>query len=56
MVEEVPLAQLVEHFTFNEGVDGSNPSRDTILLISVTLSSSGQGHYHFMVGTEVQIL
>ena len=25
------LAQLVEHFTFNEGVDGSNPSRATIL-------------------------
>jgi hypothetical protein len=24
------LAQLVEHFTFNEGVDGSNPSRATI--------------------------
>ena len=23
------LAQLVEHFTFNEGVDGSNPSRAT---------------------------
>ena len=55
MVEEVSLAQPVEHLTFNEGVDGSNPSRDT-MYGSVTLSSSGQGHYHFMVGTEVQIL
>ena len=26
------LAQPVEHFTFNEGVDGSNPSRATISL------------------------
>jgi len=26
------------------------------LLMKVTLSSSGQGHYHFMVVTEVQIL
>lgn len=26
------LAQLVEHFTFNEGVDGSNPSRATNFL------------------------
>jgi hypothetical protein len=25
----VSLAQPVEHLTFNEGVDGSNPSRDT---------------------------
>ena len=38
----VPLAQLVEHFTFNEGVDGSNPSRDTIFLhCSVAPSSNG---------------
>ena len=29
------LAQLVEHFTFNEGVDGSNPSRATIFLFRV---------------------
>ena len=27
------LAQLVEHFTFNEGVDGSNPSRATIFMV-----------------------
>jgi len=27
-----------------------------LLLKKVTLSSSGQGHYHFMVVTEVQIL
>ncbi len=113
------LAQLVEHVTFNDVADGSNPSQDTILdtdavvvqlvripachaggrgfephpprhfvfiwalssvgralplqgrchwfesssahhvnplLMKVTLSSSGQGHYHFMVVTEVQIL
>jgi hypothetical protein len=53
---------LVEHLTFNEDADGSSPSRDTIItleqncLFYLTLSSSGQGHYHFMVGTEVQIL
>ena len=27
----VPLAQQVEHFTFNEGVRGSSPLRDTIV-------------------------
>ena len=27
-----PLAQPVEHLTFNEGADGSNPSRVTIYL------------------------
>lgn len=26
----VPIAQLVEHSTFNAGVEGSIPSRDTI--------------------------
>lgn len=26
-----PLAQLVEHLTFNQGVEGSNPSGPTIL-------------------------
>ena len=28
-----PLAQPVEHLTFNEGADGSNPSRVTIYLL-----------------------
>ena len=27
-----PLAQRLEHLTFNEGVDGSNPSRLTFFL------------------------
>jgi hypothetical protein len=27
------LAQLVEHVTFNDVADGSNPSQDTILFI-----------------------
>lgn len=26
------LAQRLEHLTFNEGVDGSNPSRPNLLL------------------------
>ena len=32
IVRRDPLAQSVEHFTFNEGVDGSNPSRITNFL------------------------
>ena len=32
-----PLAQLVEHFTFNERVDGSNPSGLTIFEKSMIL-------------------
>ncbi len=50
------LAQLVEHFTFNEGVDGSNPSRATNLKLSRTFpSSSGLGHLPFTEDTGVQI-
>ena len=30
--KQVSLAQLVEHLTFNEDVDGSNPSGDTIYI------------------------
>jgi hypothetical protein len=30
-----PLAQLVEHFTFNEGVDGSSPSRVTKFFLYI---------------------
>jgi len=35
------LAQLVEHFTFNEGVDGSNPSRATIFMVVFFRSPTG---------------
>ena len=64
------LAQLVEHFTFNEGVDGSNPSRATnfkpahaalrffkirISLLGKFPSSSGLGHLPFTEDTGVQI-
>jgi hypothetical protein len=41
-----PLAQLVEHFTFNEGVDGSSPSRVTSFLPE-SLSSRGLGQLPF---------
>ncbi len=34
MLESEPLAQLVEHLTFNQGVEGSNPSWLTILFVS----------------------
>ena len=53
----VSLAQPVEHFPFKEVAVGSNPTRDTSFNVTnqKTLSSSGQGHYHFMVITGVQI-
>ena len=54
------LAQLVERYPYKVDVTGSSPVVPTILinplLMKVTLSSSSQGHYHFMVVTEVQIL
>jgi hypothetical protein len=56
------LAQLVERYPYKVDVTSSSLVVPTIylfttlLLMKVTLSSSGQGHYHFMVGTEVQIL
>ena len=56
------LAQLVERYPYKVDVTGSSPVMPTIVNkpfvyeSKVTLSSSGQGHYHFMVGTEVQIL
>ena len=56
------LAQLVERYPYKVDVTGSSPVVPTIcnnfMLYEkkVTLSSSGQGHYHFMVVTEVQIL
>ncbi len=31
------LAQLVEHLTFNEVADGSNPSQDTIFICAVVV-------------------
>ena len=37
---QVPLAQLVEHLTFNQGVAGSSPARH-ILLSFLTSSLSG---------------
>ena len=52
------LAQLVEHFTFNEGVDGSNPSRATIFVLGSPTafpSSRGLGHLPFTEDTGVQI-
>src|SRR5436190_1798180 len=61
------LAQPVEHLAFNEGVDGSNPSRLTKFLMNLdsvarhlksspmSPSSSGLGHYPFTVNTPVQI-
>ena len=48
----VLLAQLVEHVTFNDVADGSNPSQDTIYLLKWALSSVGralplQGRCHW---------
>lgn len=37
-IDRGSLAQLVEHFTFNEGVDGSNPSRATISVFCTMCS------------------
>ena len=48
-----PLAQLVEHRTFNPGVAGSSPARLTI-LISVVPSSRGLGHSPFKAATRVR--
>ncbi len=42
MLVEVLLAQLVEHVTFNDVADGSNPSQDTIYKLKLAPSSSGQ--------------
>ncbi len=49
-----PLAQLVEHRTFNPGVEGSIPSRLTKLGETVARSSSGLGHKIFNLGTGVR--
>ena len=35
--ENAPLAQLVEHLTLNQGVEGSNPSSRTKALFLVDL-------------------
>ena len=53
------LAQLVERYPYKVDVTSSSlvmPTIYTIVVIVWTLSSSGQGHYHFMVITKVQIL
>ena len=50
------LAQQVEHLPFKEVVDGSNPSRVTIVYLScATPSSSGPGSRPFTAVTGVQI-
>ena len=40
MFEFVLLAQLVEHVTFNDVADGSNPSQDTIFTTYLVAPSS----------------
>ena len=49
-----PLAQLVEHRTFNPGVAGSSPARLTSLVILKVPSSRGPGHSPFKAATRVR--
>ncbi len=52
-VQREPLAQAVEHLTFNQGVDGSSPS--WLTKISVAPWSSGLRHRPFTAVTRVRI-
>ena len=54
------VAQLVEQYTFNVRVDGSNPSGLTSFITERSFlfgspSSSGPGHHPFTVATRVRI-
>ena len=49
-----PLAQPVEHRTFNPGVEGSSPSRLTIVETSAVPSSRGLGHSPFKAAARVR--
>ena len=40
-----PLAQLVEHLTFNQVVVGSNPTRPTILFLNDSFLNSSLLNY-----------
>ena len=50
-----PLAQSVEHRTFNPGVVGSSPTRLTSPISKAVPSSRGLGHSPFKAATRVRI-
>ena len=49
MFVSVSLAQLVEHVTFNDVADGSNPSRDTIANLFANFINHNTWLHHLMV-------
>ena len=47
--KEAPLAQLVEHLTLNQGVQGSNPWRRTYESLMIWSLEPGCGAFIFCV-------
>ena len=45
--ENAPLAQLVEHLTLNQGVQGSNPWRRTKRSLMIWSQEPGCGAFYF---------